>query len=618
MSIIRILDSTLISRIAAGEVVERPASVVKELVENALDAGALDIDIQWECGGQSLLAVDDNGCGMTRDDLPIAILHHATSKLPNKDLWNIQTFGFRGEALAAISSVARVTISSRHNSEPHGWSLSVEGGKILSDPTPCARTKGTRIEVRDLFFSTPARQKFMRTPDAEEAALVDTLENIAMVNPAVAFNLRGKKSWVFAAVSGATRVLEEQRMRDILGTPFIDQAFFMFSEREGHEVEMWAGIPTFHRSAPDQQLLFVNQRPIRDRSLSAIIRATYSDLMPRGRFPVFALSLSVPPEDLDVNVHPAKTEVRFRNMLLVRQLVSSTLKLKLYSHKTSFTSTPILQQVLPQDPPPPPSAFLQDEPSPHPTDCPDAHPGYCPGIRSEKRPRERPRSVMLYSHKRSPFRLKMVDTPVVVAKEDQSSTELFSENKTQFVRLNKGYVLIIRENGLTVMDPHAAHERIIYECMKTQWDQEGHHAQFLVPSITLELTSSQSIIVQEHQERLKALGFTCVLSAGQQWELSSVPSLLGAMPAKDLFYDVLSMLCQDIPLNDWFLYMRNALIANWACKKSVTLSGALTDDEMEALLDAAESSLAGGQCNHGRPVFFTISLSDIEKKLGRI
>ena len=328
--IIRRLPESLVNRIAAGEVIERPAAAVKELVENALDAGSTRIEIAIRDGGQSLIRVTDNGIGMTRDELALAIQRHATSKLPDEDLWNIQSFGFRGEALPSIGAVSRLTLTSKAEGEDEAWQLTVDGGEV-SLPKPASLTQGTQVEVRDLFFATPVRLKFLKTARTENDYAREAVEKLAMAYPHVDFTWQedDKRPVRFAAKAQGSLSEDEsleQRLADIIGDDFIVNAAPVSGAREGLEIKGYAGLPTHHRPTARAQYLFVNNRPVRDKVLLSAVRGAYGDVLPSGRYPMLALFLTVPPREVDVNVHPTKAEVRFRDSALVRGLIVTSIR----------------------------------------------------------------------------------------------------------------------------------------------------------------------------------------------------------------------------------------------------------------------------------------------------
>lgn len=601
MTHIRHLEPELINRIAAGEVVERPASVIKELVENALDASATHITLTVRQGGHSFICVEDNGTGMSREDLILSVQRHTTSKLPSSDLWHLKSFGFRGEALAAITSIARVTVQTGHRDEPHGWSLQVDGG-VSSPPSPLPFFQGTRIDVKDLFFATPARLKFLRSAAVEYQHILEGIEKIALMHPSVTFSFEGnKRPRIYPQGS------PENRIAAILGDDFIAQAIALNEHQNGYELWGYIGLPTYNRASADKQFFYANRRPIRDKLLSACLRMAFSDTLPRDRFPVAVLFLTVPPEDLDVNVHPAKTEVRFRDISSVRQFVLGTLKKYLFTHghrvlslSPSFldggTTPPsdVKENLsLVRIPPVSSNRYLQ-EPSPG------------EGIIF---PLSKPRSVssswaMAETH----------TTPSLLSVAQPLNLG------APLGQIQDSYILAQGPAGLVLVDPHAAHERIVFERLKSEWGESlGVIRPFLL-SLTMPLTASEQATLSAYAEPLRKLGFDTTHSDAQLCHLKSVPELFKDWDPLALFRDILSLL--SVPeafetLESLIERLRNGILANWGCRASIWLGKSLSLEEMNVLLRTMECTPNIAQCNHGRPTYRIVSLAELGRLFHR-
>ena len=598
---IRYLPETLINQIAAGEVIERPFAVVKELVENSIDAGASQIEVDLREGGKAMIVVRDNGCGMSRDDLVASVDRHATSKLPDDDLVHIRHMGFRGEALASISAVARLSIQTRHGDE--AWEIRVEGGK-KHEPMPSAHPEGTQIEVRDLFYATPARLKFLKTERAEFMAIKDTLTRLAMAHPDITFRLNhdGKKSLNLQATDNA-----QERLAAILGREFGENAMIIEAEREGIELSGFASLPTLHRGTTQYQYLFVNGRAVRDKLLHGCIRGAYADVLHSGRHPIVALSLKLPPEEVDVNVHPAKAEVRFRDPGLVRGLIVSALKHALHEHgqkASSSVSTQMMGRFQPANSPSLP--LNRGGPSAVPV-------SYAYGNLAEA-------SHSDYAHQAS-----MAVDMAPVAKTE--IYEEFEESPQSFplgaarAQIHENYIIAQSDEGLVIVDQHAAHERLVYERFKAQMEDSkndgGVEKQGLLSPEIVELGESEAERLLAHATTLAKLGLEIEPFGTGTVAVQSIPALLGG---KANITQMIVDLADDITERDSAQGLEerlNEILSTMACHGSVRSGRRMNVDEMNALLRQMEGTPMSGQCNHGRPTYIELSLKEIEKLFGR-
>ncbi len=609
-NIIRYLEQELINQIAAGEVVERPASVVKELVENALDAQATKITVTIRQGGQSLIGVEDNGVGMAKEDLLLSVQRHTTSKLPSSDLWNIQHFGFRGEALAAISSIARVHIETGQAHESSGWCLVVEGESKIP-PYPVSLFQGTRIQVKDLFYATPARLKFLRTPTVESQHILDVIEKISLMHPHVHIIVKGdKREKIYTAGS------QENRLLSVLGEDFLQNSFFLSEEKDGYKIEGYVGIPTFNRSTSDKQFFYVNHRPVRDKILQHCLRMAFMDTVPKDRFPVAVLFITVPPEDVDVNVHPAKTEVRFRDTAHVRQFVLHALKqaLFLHSHKVIPLSPKILEPIKHYTTSEiiyPTQSFhdrQRDVSSPtsfslHETESPVLSIPLMEKTVTEK-PSVHPSLSFVKHHEKIPF----------------SPKEPAMDFGHALGQIQNAYIVAQSAMGLILIDPHAAHERILLEKLKKEWGQNIGVIQPFLLSLSFPLTESEHTTLHLHGESLKKYGFSYTVSSEEVCTLHAIPEIFKMHDPLFLFRHVLAVLHQEegmLTAENFIEVLRNQLLGEWGCKKSIWLGKKLSLEEMNVLLRTMEKTPHIAQCNHGRPVYCVISVEDMGRLFHR-
>ncbi|MBN8520727.1 MAG: DNA mismatch repair endonuclease MutL [Alphaproteobacteria bacterium] len=596
---IRYLPETLVNQIAAGEVIERPSAAVKELVENAIDAQATQIEIDIYQGGKSLIRIRDNGMGMSRDDLSSAVDRHATSKLPDDDLVHIQHLGFRGEALPSIGAVSRLSLSTYDGISENGWSLRVEGGKkypIVPTPHP----KGTTIEVRDLFYATPARLKFLKTDKAEYTAVKDMVTRIAMAYPHIGFKLthNDSPSLSLPEQSRDPNEVTKDRISAIIGRDFSENCVPVHAIRDDIHISGYTGLPTFDRGSAQYQYLFVNGRPVKDRLLIGCIRAAYTDLMARDRHPVVVLFIEAPPEEVDVNVHPAKAEVRFRDAGLVRGAIISALKHALLQ-AGQMTSTTLSFQTL---------SSVRPQGSSPALPYSRQQPGFY-GNLAEK---------ILNSYVPFP-ELSSIPSARVEPLPDMPQTfpETFHPLGAARAQIHENYIVAQTENGLVIVDQHAAHERLTYERFKQQLSAGAIRKQGLLMPVIIPFTDTETSLLIDHAQDLAEMGIDIELFGIDAVSVQSVPEILsGRMDIIRLIHDILDEL-KEQGKSGVVRDKIHALLSTMACHGSVRSGRRLNADEMNALLRQMESTPHSGHCNHGRPTYITLDLKDIEKLFGR-
>ncbi|MDV6333013.1 DNA mismatch repair endonuclease MutL [Asticcacaulis sp. 201] len=640
MSQIQRLPQDTINRIAAGEVVERPASAVKELVENAIDAGARQIDIRADLGGLSRILIEDNGSGMGADDLQLAIERHATSKLKPQsdgtwDLLHIKTLGFRGEALPSMGSVARLSITSRpRNGE--ALNIRVDGGAISSlKPAAFGGDHGTRIELSDLFYATPARLKFMKSERAENMAIAEEVKRQAMAHEDVGFSLEldGKKILkLYAETTGFDGRL--RRLAALLGSDFSDNALLIDQQREGVRLTGYAGLPTFSRGNAMHQYLFVNNRPVRDKLLAGALRAAYADFLARDRHPLAALFVEIDPEDLDVNVHPAKTEVRFRDPNLVRGLIIGALKHALASaghraattvaHQTISAFQPqAVQPLLGFNRPYNPASASQIAAvrpflTPFPPDS-----TFAPTARVEAPAAYPDTSGQVYggpayvgvAEAYAPIWTGADDSAPMIDVAPSPTAESFPLGAAR-AQIHETYVIAQTPDGLVIVDQHAAHERLVYEQMKQAMAEGQVQSQSLLIPEIVDLEREEVSRLIARQADLQAMGLGLEAFGPTSVLVRDIPTLLGDCDIGGLVRD----LVDDLTEHDELLALKERMAeicGDHACRHSVRSGRRLTADEMNALLRQMEATPHSGQCNHGRPTYVELKLKDIEKLFGR-
>ncbi|MCH8466920.1 MAG: DNA mismatch repair endonuclease MutL [Roseinatronobacter sp.] len=604
---IRQLDEAAINRIAAGEVVERPASAVKELVENALDAGAQQIEIAYADGGKTLIRVRDDGHGMAPQDLPLALSRHATSKIDGSDLLNIHTFGFRGEALPSLGAVGRLSITTRAAGQ-EGATLSVDGGR-MGPVRPDAAQYGTQITLRDLFHATPARLKFMRSDRAEAQAIADIVKRLAMAEPYVSFTLSdvsgGAVREIFRtdAAQGALFDALEDRMASILGRDFTENALRIEAEREGLRLTGFAGLPTYARGAAVAQFCFVNGRPVRDKLLLGALRAAYMDVLARDRHPVAVLFLNCDPQLVDVNVHPAKSEVRFRDPGLARGLVVSALRHALAEGGHRASSTIGAAMLGAMQPLSGPRLYQMERPSGAATRM--AYQMQAPQQGFGESPALWPAAEGLSAR----------HEPAAPAPEQAPSFE-DAPLGAACAQLHGNYIIAQTTRGMVIVDQHAAHERLVYERLKRQRAARSVASQALLIPEIVELSAQEAAQLLELAPDLAALGLVIEGFGGASVIVRETPALLGTLDARALLRDILDDLA-DLGQSQTLEGRIDAVLSRMACHGSVRSGRAMRPEEMNALLREMEATPHSGQCNHGRPTYIELGLAEIEKLFGR-
>jgi DNA mismatch repair protein MutL len=602
---LRQLSEGTVNRIAAGEVVERPASAVKELVENAIDAGATQIDITIQDGGKSLIAVTDDGSGMSQQELSLAVDRHVTSKLTlsedgNDDLMNIASFGFRGEALPSIGAVSRLTISSRVSGED-AWAIHVTGGN-KSEVEPASNPNGSRIEVRDLFYATPARLKFLKSERAETAAISDQVKRLAMSNAAIGFSLRSgaRQMLNLPAETGDFFDSRLKRLAAIMGREFGENALKIEAEREGVHLTGFAALPTFSRGNAQHQFLFVNGRPVRDRLLIGAVRGAYSDFLARDRHPIVALFVDLDPHLVDVNVHPAKTEVRFRDAALIRGLIVGALRHALAEagHRASTTvAEAALGAARAGVTPYRGSAYVP--------------PQVNPGLSDVAREFYAPQGQDILPG------VAEVSGQIDMSADGTPSTP-DSDHPLGVARgqVHATYIVAQTSDGIVIVDQHAAHERLVYERMKKALAEGNVARQILLIPEVVELEDTEVERLLSRAGQLAELGLTIEPFGPGALVVREMPALLGDSDIKGLIGD----LADDLAELDESLSLKERLqdvCSTMACHGSVRAGRRLNGDEMNALLREMERTPHSGQCNHGRPTYVELKLSDIERLFGR-
>jgi DNA mismatch repair protein MutL len=590
---IRQLSPETVNRIAAGEVIERPASVVKELVENAIDAGATQIEIVITDGGLSLIRVTDDGCGMSPGDLALAVERHATSKLDEEDLFDIRCLGFRGEALPSIGSIAGLEIRSRARHADQGSAIAVVRG-AKQPVRPAAVNMGSIIEVRDLFSATPARLKFLKSERSEQMAVTDVVRRLAMAHPDIGFTLQtGDKRPVVYARGERSSAAWLERLGAIMGREFMADALEVSGGGTGASAPMrvfgFIGLPTLHRADSMQQFLFVNGRSVKDKLLIGAVRAAYGDLIPRGRSPLLALFLDVAPSDVDVNVHPAKAEVRFRDAGRVRGLMVGAMRqaLEAAGHRASAQGGVLTAET------------------------------FSPGVLPNALPETPMQPMGFREAAQAPFAA--IDTPSAdMRPADNPKAEQAIDQPLGAVRaqVHENYIVAQTRDGLVIVDQHAAHERLVYEKLKTALGKGGVATQGLLIPAIVTLDPDDAELLQSRAQELAELGLVLEGFGEGAVAVRETPALLGDIDIDGLVKDLAAELRSDgtaRALKDRL----DSVASRMACHGSVRSGRRLTVDEMNALLRQMEATPYSGQCNHGRPTYVALKLSDIERLFGR-
>jgi DNA mismatch repair protein MutL len=587
---IRILPSQLIDQIAAGEVVERPASAVKELVENALDAGASSIAVDVEGGGSSLIRIVDDGCGIPRDELALALSRHATSKIASlEDLEGLTSMGFRGEALPSIGSVSRLTLTTRTGGDDHAWQIACIGGEI-SEPRPAPHPRGTTIEVRDLFYNTPARRKFQRSDKTELAHVDAVLRNLALARFDVEFRLTSNGRTVFHLAAARERGGEERRVAELCGPGFMEHARYFERTIEGLRLSGWFAAPAFSRSQADMQYTFVNGRFVRDKLLRHAARLGYQDVLFGSRQPAYVVYLTLDPRRVDVNAHPAKLEIRFRDSKLVHDFVFRTIEAALASTLETVSHVPASAPVS--------GAALASPPAPR-------------GIHNAAR--QEPLGL-------APAPTVREYVPLYARLHERTSEQQLRPSDSAaapplgyaLAQLSGIYILAENSHGLVIIDMHAAHERLVYERLKRSLGEEKLKSQSLLVPMVLEVGSNEADLVEQHAEELQTVGLELVRRGPSTVAVHGVPLLLEGGPIEPLVRDVLSDLAAGGGAERVESRL-NELLGTMACHGAVRASRRLSVAEMNALLREMEQTERSEACNHGRPTWTQVTLGDLDR-----
>ena len=616
---IRILPDNLVNQIAAGEVIERPASVVKELVENAIDAGADSIEVSLTGGGKNLIIVTDNGKGMDKDELALAVERHATSKLPDDDLFNIKHLGFRGEALPSIAAVSRLSITTRQKCSENAWKIEINGGQKLP-VTPAALSQGTRIEVRDLFYATPARLKFLKADSSEAAQCVDILNRIAMANPHISFYLysEGKKKIALNAYQGELFDARLKRLSEVMGKEFADNSLLIDASRESVRISGYVSLPTLNKANSLSQYLFVNSRPVRDKLLLGAIKGAYQDVLASNRYPLCALFIDVKPEYVDVNVHPTKAEVRFYDAQAVRGLLVGSIRQGLSLGDKAVANNLDL------------AAFVQDN-------IPSFGSSYAPidttmSNFTHNEPMFAEGGDFAKPHTYTPFQAPSVKRGTTVLPDLERAYSVKTEEipnsydqntdiigplglaKAQF---HDTYIISQTADSIIIIDQHAAHERIVMEKLKA--DLAAEHKvvtqMLLIPEI-IDLSVSEKENILSQTENLAKLGLVVEEFGPSAVIVREIPALISGADVKKLIIDLAAEIAEwggEFSLTDKLHH----ICATIACHGSVRAGRRLNIDEMNRLLRDMEKTEHSGQCNHGRPTYVELKLTDIEKLFAR-
>jgi DNA mismatch repair protein MutL len=605
MPIIELLSPRLANQIAAGEVVERPASVIKEVLENSIDAGANRIDIDVEDGGIKLMRIRDNGCGMDKADLPLALARHATSKIKVlDDLEAVATLGFRGEALASISSVSRLTVTSNHEDSHSGWAAKTEGRDMDAELAPAPHGRGTTVEIRDLFFNTPARRKFLRTEKTEFNRIDDVVKQLALSHFGVTFELRHNQRAIHSFRASASEAEKTRRVAQICGPAFMENALAIDIERHGLRLWGWVALPTFSRSQADLQHFYVNGRAIKDRLVSHAVRQAYSDVLYHGRHPAFVLYLEVDPSTVDVNVHPTKHEVRFRDHRSVHDFIYSSL------HHA-------LADVRPQD-------QLQRPASLAELDDKKERLLVSPSIQTRMPLASQSitgSADTAFSYSKSPFNdsAPQVREALQFYQASVDSNEKIQDGETDspplgyaIAQLKGIYILAENAQGLIVVDMHAAHERVTYERLKAAFADGGVQSQPLLVPLTIAVSDKEVAYADTQKDVFGQLGFIIEAAGPESLLVRQIPVVLHKANVEQLVRDVLSDSIQ-YGSSERIQQHINELLSTMACHGSVRANRKLSIPEMNALLRDMEATERSGQCNHGRPTFMQFSLGDIDK-----
>ncbi|WP_265036171.1 DNA mismatch repair endonuclease MutL [Wolbachia endosymbiont (group A) of Anomoia purmunda] len=600
-----LLDTKTINRIAAGEVIERPASVVKELVENAIDAGSLEIEIKIESGGRNLIIVTDDGNGVEKNDLELAFMRHATSKLSDNELIEIKHLGFRGEALPSIAAVSRIKLSSKAREANEAWSISYEGGEKIGELTPYSLSQGTHIEVRDLFFATPNRLKFLKTERAETQSIVDIVNNLAMINYHIGFTLTSgnKKLLKYAKQTSLFHRLCE------VEEEFQGSSLEINEEEDGIKLTGHICKPTVNRGKSTQIYTFVNGRPIKDNLLIGAVRYAYHDFIPSDRYPFAALHLEIPYDQVDVNVHPNKSEVRFQNKKLIYEIVTRGLIKALSRRIGTFPAHDQKMDSTLPDSFDKPNVQNERRPSPFENQL----------IKEFASPNERVKSLSEQSKSFDYTGIQKFPSQaetMVLEKKVLEQVDLIESHPLGFARCQVYNTYIIAEvrDKLIIVDQHAAHERLVYECLKQK--SSIKRQKLLLPE-TVEIKNQAGMeMIETYKDKLFEMGFDIEVKSENKVIVKEIPAILGAIDVKEMLINIVDRLTEiedTLPVEDKV----NKILATIACHGSIRAGRKMRLEEMNELLRQMEKTPYSGQCNHGRPTYIEMKLSDIEKLFER-
>ena len=597
MPAIQRLSPRLANQIAAGEVVERPASVIKELLENSIDAGASRIEIDVDAGGVKLIRVRDNGCGIEKSDLPLSLARHATSKIKIlDDLEAVGTLGFRGEALASISSVSRLTLTSNHEDTHSGWLVKAEGRDMTTELSPAPHQQGTTVEIRDLFFNTPARRKFLRAEKTEFNRIDDVVKQLALSRFDVAFELRHNQKTIRSFRAAHSETEKTRRVAQIFGPAFMEQALAIDVERQNLRLWGWVALPSFNRSQSDLQNFYVNGRAIKDKLVSHAVRQAYSDVLFHGRHPAFVLFLELDPATVDVNVHPTKHEVRFRDHRDVHSFIYSSLHHALADVRPQDQlqeTAPAAELAAPEQITQQASMGLSNRPvSPSLS--------FAPSHTTEKPKVAESLAFYETASKTLPAEMATEATPEI------------PPLGYAIAQLKGVYILAENTEGLIVVDMHAAHERVVYERMKASFSTGGVQSQPLLVPLNMAVSEKEVSCAESHQDTFTQLGFKLESAGPESLLIRQVPMVLHHANTEQLIRDVLSDLIQ-YGTTDRIREHINELLGTMACHGAVRANRKLTITEMNALLRDMEATERSGQCNHGRPTWTQVTLPELDK-----
>ncbi|MCX7096725.1 MAG: DNA mismatch repair endonuclease MutL [Methylococcales bacterium] len=594
---IHALPTQLVNQIAAGEVVERPSSVVKELVENCFDAGAKHIAIDIEQGGARLIKIRDDGCGIVKEDLPLALSRHATSKIATlQDLEKVASMGFRGEALPSISSVARLTLISRIADAQCAWSVTADGTEQHTEPQPDPHPQGTTVDVRDLFYNTPARRKFLKTEKTEFAHIETLIQRMALSRFDIAFTLSHNQKEIFNLKPALTESAQEQRIASICGSAFIANAVKIDFAASGLQLGGWVGLPTFSRSQQDMQFFYVNGRLVRDKLVSHAVKQAFQDVLFHGRHPVFVLYLTLDPTLVDVNAHPAKLEVRFREGRLVHDFLFSALHRSLAELRPEHTIVQLKDS-------------LSQTPLAAATPTQAKHPKIFPQTAYKQNP---PMQTALPLNIAESIKAYASLYPESATKQPEPQAEESHPLGYAIAHLHATYILSETPNGIILVDAHAAHERVTYERLKKHYQKGNMPSQPLLLPIKINVSTTEADLAEQEHEYFSTLGFELNRSGPETITLRATPALLGNIDKEALIRDVLADITEH-GMSQRIEEQTNSLLATIACHGSVRARRRLSVDEMNALLRDMEQTERIGQCNHGRPTWIELSTHDLDK-----